>query len=86
MTNSNQSRFLRSESERKNQVKLNGFIAEVAPPSRAILVPPGFSFRHQFIETCSKQLRSEIKVIACKMTENTLNCWCFVTFLVSNCT
>jgi len=36
---------------------------------------PGFSSIYQFIETCSKQLCSEIKGIACKMTENTLNCW-----------
>ena len=36
---------------------------------------PGFSFRHQFIESCSKQLCSEMKGIAGKMTENTLNCW-----------
>ena len=70
MTNSNQSRFLPSESERKNQVKPNGFVAEVASPSSA-----GFSFRHQFIETCSKQLCSEMKGIVGKMTENTLNCW-----------
>ena len=39
---------------------------------------PGFSSIYQFIETCSKQLRSEmteIEGIASKMTENTLNCW-----------
>ena len=36
---------------------------------------PGFSFRHQFIETCSKQLCSEMKGIVGKMTENTLDCW-----------
>ena len=42
MTNSNQWRFLRSESERKNQVKLNGFVAGVASPSRAILVRARF--------------------------------------------
>ena len=41
MTNSNQLRFLRLDSERKKQVKLNGFVAEVASPSRAILVRPG---------------------------------------------
>ena len=37
MTNSNQLRFLRLDSERKKQVKLNGFVAEVASPS-----PPVF--------------------------------------------
>ena len=42
MTDSNQLRFLRLESERKKQVKLNGFVAEVASPSRAILVRPRF--------------------------------------------
>ena len=42
MTNSNQLRLLRLESERKKQVKLNGFVAEVASPSRAILVRPRF--------------------------------------------
>lgn len=42
MTNSNQSRFLPSESERKNQVKPNGFVAEVASPSSAILVRTRF--------------------------------------------
>lgn len=85
MTNSNQLRFLRLESEHKKQVKLTGFVAEVASSSRAILVSPRSSI-YQFIETCSKQLCSEIKGITSKMTENPLNCWCFVKFLVSNCT
>ena len=42
MTNSNQMRFLRLESEHKKQVKLTGFVAEVASSSRAILVSPRF--------------------------------------------
>ena len=42
MTNSNQLRFLRLESERKKQFKLNGYVAEVASPSPAILVRPRF--------------------------------------------
>lgn len=42
MTNSNQLRFLRLESEHKKQVKLTGFVAEVASSSRAILVSPRF--------------------------------------------
>ena len=74
MTNSNQLRFLRLDSERKKQVKLNGFVAEVASPSRAILVRSRF-FLYISVKTCSKQLCSEIKGIAGKMTENTLNCW-----------
>ena len=41
MTNSNQLRFLRLDSQRKKQIKLNGFVAEVVSPSRAILVRPG---------------------------------------------
>ena len=74
MTNSNQLRFLRLDSERKKQVKLNGFVAEVASPSLAILVRPRF-FLYISVKTCSKQPCSEIKGIAGKMTENTLNCW-----------